>query len=165
MSNVVPFRPRSPLSPFLGQWHLDPLSISRNKIAKRILGSDNVKMLWDCDSMDELIQAIRTCAELRAKYEQLLTYDLGRSMLVAPQSITRHTVGNPSFPAETVVLPVLGVTTEGKNVVVKTKWHGRPCDYVLKMKSEWLMVTERMHLVPQLVHRYHRQKVECPESG
>ena len=36
MGNVISFTP-SPLTPFLGKWVRDPISVSRNKVASRTL--------------------------------------------------------------------------------------------------------------------------------
>lgn len=164
MSNIVPFTSQSPLSPFLGQWYLDPLSVSRNKVTKRILGADNLKMLWAIGSMCELINAIQSSVELQEKYRQLLQYDRGSSMVITPQTISICRPEHPLFPAESIIMPVLSITKEGSKVVVKTTWRSNPCDHVLRMNKEWLLMTERMQTVPQLTHRYHRDKVQLPGS-
>jgi len=41
MSTVVPFA-QSPLKPYLGEWILDQISISRNKLSRLLLGEDGV---------------------------------------------------------------------------------------------------------------------------
>ena len=55
MSTVVPFS-QSPLKPYLGEWILDQISISRNKLSRLLLGEDGVKKLWACGSIEELRQ-------------------------------------------------------------------------------------------------------------
>jgi hypothetical protein len=45
MAEVISF-PQSPLSPFLGEWIRDPMSVSRNKVARHTLGADGLTKLW-----------------------------------------------------------------------------------------------------------------------
>jgi hypothetical protein len=44
------------ISPYLGEWILDQISISRNKLSRLLLGEDGVKKLWACGSIEELRQ-------------------------------------------------------------------------------------------------------------
>lgn len=161
MSEILPFAPSSALAPFLGLWYLDPLSVSRDRVVKRLLGAETLKALWALHSMPELTEVIHQSPELQEKYRAVLQYDWRRSMTVTSQAITLTTPETQTVQPEAVVLPILKITTEGKaKVVIHTRSRTRPCQYLFRMKHEWLLVTERLHQVPQVTHRYHRDKAD-----
>jgi hypothetical protein len=74
------------------------------------------------------------------------------------ESLESHQPAKNQLPEQNIVQPILSVTTEGKKVVVHTTWRGQHCELVLSMKNEWLMITERMHMVRPVTHRFYREK-------
>src|SRR5271157_2574208 len=70
MAKVIGFS-QSPLSPFLGEWVRDPMSVSRNRVAKQILGADGLTRLWSFGSMTELTEYLATDSELAKRYNAL----------------------------------------------------------------------------------------------
>jgi hypothetical protein len=166
MSNVISFS-TSPLAPFLGEWKLDPLSVSRNKVMKGRLGSEGFKKLWKCTSMDERARCLAEDPELANRYQFVLGLGRERILVLTPKAITFMNAQSGTIPAKVTVLAVVKITVEGKKVVVHTidtrpELLGRRMAYVFRMNKQWLLVSERYfgreaHLFPRSpIHRYHR---------
>ncbi len=166
MSNVIEFRPSSPLSPFLGEWALDPLSVSRNKVMKSALGEEGLKKLWACASMEERAQCLAADPELVNRYQAAVSPGRKRSMVVTPEAITFHRSQFGTIPAKTTVLAITRVTTEGRKVIAHTvdtrpERRGHPIGYVFRWNKQWLLVSEQYYgreaqLFPRSpVHRYY----------
>jgi hypothetical protein len=147
MSKSIGF-PQSPLTPFLGTWLLDPLSVSRNKVVKRILGEDGLKKLWNCESILERQRCLDADPDLAQNYHALLEIGSPRHLVVTPQTLTWNRLQSAALPAETAVYPVMRVTSEGKKLIVRSVdtrpgARGLPIGYVLRMSKQWLLVSER----------------------
>lgn len=160
MSNVIPFG-ASPLTPFLGEWIRDPISVSRNKVSRRMLGDEGLKTLWACPS----IEAVRRCLDadpaLAETYQARLRLAPESRMTITRGMVTWRDAASSFGPAETIDFPVHRVSAEGRNVIVHTTRRGRPQAFVLRMNKEWLLVSERSGgadagLMPRSpVFRYH----------
>lgn len=87
MGTVIPFRP-SPLSPFLGKWILDPLSVSRSKVMKHTLGQEGLRKLWACASMQERSECVAADPELAVRYETILQSQADSHLVVTLQTVT-----------------------------------------------------------------------------
>jgi hypothetical protein len=155
MPNVIRFA-ASPLAPFVGRWVRDPLSVSRNKVVKRMLGADGLKKLWACDSIQDRTECLANEKALAEKYQALLRLaGLGNEshLEVTLQTITFNDAAPASSPAKSSmpsVYQVAGVTAEGKKVVVESidqgvERHGRRIGYALRMNKNWLLVSERYY--------------------
>lgn len=166
MANVISFRPL-PLSPFLGKWLLDPLSVSRNKVMKGRLGDEGLKKLWACASMDERALCLAGDPELASRYQFVLGLGRERSLVLTRKAITFTRAQSGTIQSKTTVLSVVRVTAEGRKVVVHTidtrpELRGRPMAYVFRMNKQWLLVSERYsgreaQLFPRSpLHRYYR---------
>lgn len=166
MSNVIEFKPSSPLSPFLGEWLLDPLSVSRNKVAKGRLGEEGLKKLWACASMEERAQCLAGDPELASRYQVVLSLGRKTHMTVTPQAITWNRHQSGAVPAKTSVYVITRITTECRKVIAHTidtrpERHGHPIGYVFRMSKRWLLVSEHYYgreamLFPRSpVHRYY----------
>lgn len=146
MGRVIDFG-HSPLSPFVGKWVLDPLSVSRNKVVKHALGEDGLKKLWACGSMQERAECLAGDPELAARYDSLRRSGNVGELVVTQQTIafTWPRAGSPD--GKTSVYPVLRVSAEGRKVIVHT-FNGRargnqPISYVFRFSKDWLLVSER----------------------
>jgi hypothetical protein len=166
MSNLIQFKPSSPLSPFLGEWVLDPLSVSRNKVMKKALGEDGLKVIWACASMRERTQFLAANPELANRYQSVLRISLEDRMVVTPQAITFNRALSGTVPARTSVYAITRVTTEGRKVIAHTidtrpERRGHPIGYVFRMQKQWLLVSEQYYgreaqFFPRSpVHRYY----------
>jgi hypothetical protein len=82
MGNVISFRPL-PLSPFLGKWLLDPLSVSRNKVVKQTIGEADLKKLWACAAMEERAQSLADDAEFANRYRSVVHLGGQKSLVVS----------------------------------------------------------------------------------
>jgi hypothetical protein len=164
MSKVISF-PQSPLTPFLGSWAIDPLSVSRNKVVKRRLGEDGLKKLWSCPSLQERALCLASDPDLAQKYQELLKTGIQRYLVVTPQTITWNRMQSTHFPENTTVCPVLRVASEGRKAIVHTVdmrsgAQRVPVAYVFRMSGQWLLVSERYEgrraqIFPRSpVHRY-----------
>ncbi len=150
MPNVIRFA-ASPLAPFVGRWVRDPLSVSRNKVVKRMLGSDGLQKLWACDSIQDRVQFLAEDQSLAEKYQALLRLSglASESHLeVTLQTLTFNDAASASSPAKSSRYQVAKVTAEGKKVVVESvglgiERQGRRIGYVLRMDKNWLLVSER----------------------
>lgn len=166
VSNVFEFRPSSPLSPFLGEWLIDPLSVSRNKVVKGRLGEDGLKKLWGCASMEERAQCLAADPELANRYQTLLGIGRASRMVVTPQAVTFLHPQTAALPSETIMLAITRVTTDGSKVIAHTvdtrpERRGHSVGYVFRMSKQWLLVSEQYYgreatLFPRSpVHRYY----------
>jgi hypothetical protein len=166
MSNLIQFKPSSPLSPFLGEWLLDPLSVSRNKVMKKAMGEDGLKRVWACASMQERAQFLAANPDLASRYQSVLRISQEGRMVVTPQAITfdRSQIG--TVPARTSVYAITRVTAEGRKVIANTvdtrpERRGHPIGYVFRMQKQWLLVSEQYYgreaqFFPHSpVHRYY----------
>lgn len=163
MGKVIGF-PQSPLSPFLGTWVLDPLSVSRNKAVKHALGDEGLKKLWGFASMEERAAYLAGDAEMAARYATLRRTGNDSHLEVTPQTLTFTRPPMGVVEAKTSVFPVLRVAAEGRKVVVHTvngaERGNQPIAYVLRFSKRWLLVSERYfgraaQLYPRSpVHRY-----------
>lgn len=146
-SNVLAFRP-SPLSPFLGKWSLDPLSVSRNKVVKRTLGDEGLKKLWAFNSMQERAQYLETDPELAERYRSLLGLARASHLVITMQTLTFDHAQSAALPPKTSTYSILNVTREGLKVIVNTidmrpELRGRHMGFALRMNKQWLLVSER----------------------
>lgn len=147
MAKVIGFRP-APISPFLGKWILDPLSVSRNKVVKHALGQDGLKKLWACGSMQERAQCLAAEPELAKRYESLLRMGRESNVVVTHQAITFTWARAGSSEDRTTAYPVMSVAAEGRKVIVHTvdptpERRGRQLAYVLRLQKQWLFVSEQ----------------------
>lgn len=146
MGTVIAFRP-SPLSPFVGKWILDPLSVSRNKVVKSTLGAEGLKKLWACGSMEERAACVAADPELAARYTNLRRTGGDSHLVVTLQSLTFTWWRGESAEPKTSAYPVMRVAMEGRKAIVHTisapERGGRPIAYVLRRSQEWLLVSER----------------------
>jgi hypothetical protein len=152
MPNVIRFA-ASPLAPFVGRWVRDPLSVSRNKVVKRMLGADGLQKLWACDSIQDRTECLASDPPLAEKYEALLRLGGPASescLEVTLQTLTFNDAASASSPAKSSRYQVAKVTAEGKKVVVECvgleiERQGRRIGYVLRMNKNWLLVSERYY--------------------
>jgi hypothetical protein len=165
VANVIEFK--SPhLSPFLGEWLLDPLSVSRNKVMKSALGEEGLKKLWACSSMEERAQCLAADPELAVRYQSVLHLGRESRMLVTSQAITWNRSQSGAAPAKTSLYTITKITTEGRKVIAHTvdtrpERLGHPIAYVFRMSKQWLLVSEQyygreaMFFPRSPVHRYY----------
>jgi len=147
MSPVIDFR-QSPLSPFLGKWMLDPLSVSRNKVVKRALGGDGLKRLWACASMEERAECLAADSELAQRYDSVLGLGRKSHLVVTLKALTWDYAQSGSLPAKTRVYPIVKVAVEARKVIVhgidsRPELRGRAVCFVFRMSKRWLLVSER----------------------
>lgn len=146
MSNVVAFKP-SPLQPFLGEWFLDPMSVSRNKSAKAKLGAEGVKTLWACGSIEELRQVALQDPILWRNYQLVCKNQTDDRVQINPKSIVRFSCNLNLMPPSVDVYPVMQIVAEGKSVVVHSidprpgSRRGR-AGYRIRMHKGWLYMSE-----------------------
>jgi hypothetical protein len=166
MAKVIGF-PQSPLSPYLGEWIRDPMSVSRNKVAKSKLGADGLTKLWAFGSMTELTEYLATDPELAERYKALAGIGRESRLVVTPQTITFNNSGVASIPAKTSEFQVVRAVTQGKKVIAETieltgARRGQRIGYVLRMNRQWLLMSEQYYgaqarLFPRSpVFRYYR---------
>jgi hypothetical protein len=169
MPNVIRFA-ASPLAPFVGRWVRDPLSVSRNKVVKRLLGVEDLQKLWIFDSIQDRMECLAKDQALAEKYQAILRLGgLGSEshIEVTLQTITFNDAAPASSPAKSSAHQVVKVTAEGRKAVVESvdlgvERHGRRTGYVLRMNKNWLLVSERYYgtraqLFPRSpVFRYYR---------
>jgi len=146
MHSVIEFKP-FPLSPFVGEWILDPLSVSRNKVVKRTLGEDGFRKLWACGSMEERAQCLATEPELAERYRSVLHVGRESNLVITLQNITWIHLQSATLPAKTTVYPVVRVVSEGRKVLVHSidiPERGRQSIiYVLRMNKRWLLFSQQ----------------------
>jgi hypothetical protein len=172
MAKVIGF-PQSPLSLFLGEWIRDPISVSRNKVAKRILGAEGLTKLWAFGSMAEMSAYLALDPELAEKYRVLAGMSPESRLVIAPQTMTWNNSGFwsnsgiASLPATTSKFQIVKAVAEGKKVIAETieltgARRGQRIGYVLRMNQQWLLASEQYYgtqarLFPQSpVFRYYR---------
>jgi hypothetical protein len=166
MAKVIGF-PQSPLSPFLGEWVRDPMSVSRNKVAKHTLGVEGLTKLWAFGSMAELVQYLATDPELAERYKSLGGIGSESRLVITPQSITFNKSGAGSIPAKSSSFQIVSIIAEGKKVIAETieltgARRGQRIGYVLRMSQQWLLISEQYfgaqaRLFPRSpVFRYYR---------
>lgn len=147
MSNVLSFRP-SHLSPFLGKWLLDPLSVSRNKVVKRTLGDEGLKKLWGFSSVQERAQYLESDPELSDRYQSVLGLVRTGHLVITLQALTWEYPESAALPAKISSYLVESIAKEGTKVIVHTidtrpELRGRRMAFVLRMNGQWLLVSER----------------------
>jgi hypothetical protein len=169
MSNVISFT-QSPLSPFLGPWVRDPLSVSRNRIVRLTLGADDLKKLWACDSMEERQEVLAADAALEDKYRAVTRLGqsaMGGQMEISLQAIVWKGSENSTSPAASWVFQVTRVAANGKKVIVhatnlRPEKRGKQVAFVLRMSKKWLIMSEhyspaQANILPRSpVFRYYR---------
>jgi hypothetical protein len=161
MNNVVAF-PQSLLEPFLGTWIRDPISVSRNKLAKRMLGEDGLKLLWGRGSMADVHQCLRNDVALAEKYDALCRLGAEGRVVIARRTMTWIEMATAQRPAATVEAPIAGVTAEGRMVIVHDSPRQTVSGHALRRKDEWLLISERysglnaVHFPRSPVFRYYR---------
>jgi len=161
MGIVIAFPP-SLVDPFLGTWIRDPLSVSRNKVVKRMLGVDALRLLWNCGSNAEVRRCLEEDPELKAKYDALC--GLGREgRLVITRRFMTWTEGATGFaPGRTVSAPIGRISTEGNKIVVHSTPRPAVIGHALRKRKDWLLVTERyaglnaVYFPPSPTFRYYR---------
>lgn len=146
MAKVIAFNP-SPLSPFVGMWVLDPLSVSRGKMMKHMLGQDGLKKLWACGSMEKRAECLAAEPELAQRYESVLHLKEDSHLVVTLQTITFTWSRDRSSEPKTTVYPVMRIAVEGRKVIVHTinrpERGSQPLSYVFRLNQQWLLVSER----------------------
>ncbi len=163
MNNVVDFRPGL-LDPFLGDWIRDPLSVSRNKVVKRALGDENLKLLWNCGSMAEIRQVMRNNEELASRYETLCQRSSEGRLAVTRRTMTWVEVGTELSQPRSTDSTITSVTAEGRKIIVHSTGSPTVRAYVLRWKKEWLLVSQlysgrnALYFPPSPVFRYYRAK-------
>jgi hypothetical protein len=179
MSNVISF-PQSPLSPYLGPWVRDPLSVSRNKVVRLTLGADGLKKLWACDTIEERQRLLAEDPVLDDKYRAIAALGqsgMGGRMEISLQAIvwkaseiaSAPTAGGPAASASAAnwVFQVARVAANGKKVIVhatnlRPEKRGKPVAFVLRMSKQWLLMSEQYsaaqaNIFPRSpVFRYYR---------
>jgi hypothetical protein len=159
--------PQSPLSSFLGEWVRDPMSVSRNKVGKRMLGAEGITKLWAFGSMAELTEYLASDPELAQKYRAHAALGAESRLQITPQTITLSISGIGSIPAGTSQFQVVRAVAEGKKVIAETieltgARQGHRIGYVLRLNKQWLMMSEQYYgaqarLFPRSpVFRYYR---------
>ena len=134
MSNFTGFAP-SPLAPLVGKWLRDPISVSRNKVSKRILGDDGLKTLWACGSMAEVRQRLAADPELAEKYHALLRLGGGGELTITLRALTWREPHLHSDPLSVNTAPVTKAAGSGRGVVVSTGARGGASEFVLRMSK------------------------------
>jgi hypothetical protein len=167
MNNVLAF-PASPLAPFFGTWIRDPMSVSRNKVAKRTLGEDDLKRLWRCGSIAELRQCLQEDAGLAEKYAALCESGAEGRLVIARHLMTWSRSATPLAPERTVSSAITRVTAEGRMIIVHNAPRPTVSGHALRRKGEWLLVSERyagrnaLYFPPSPVFRYYRADRDAP---
>jgi hypothetical protein len=160
MANVVAFV-GSPLAPFVGTWIRDPISVSRNKVARRLLGAEGFERLWACASIDALRESLDSDPDLAERYRRCGELAQGQLVITTGQLI--FVDEGPGHPTpRTKAHSVASVAREGTSVIVRSsEGAGRP-GWVLRMRQGWLLASERYfgaqaRIFPRSpVFRYHR---------
>lgn len=162
--NVLTFGPPE-LAPFLGKWIRDEISVSR-KVANLTFGKEGFKKLYACGSYAELQRCLGDDPELAEKYAARLGLSGGESSLViGPREISSFG-SSPNGEGRTVRYPVLELRKEGRTTIVATTFRAGPMGLALRMRKDWLLVSERYHgraaaLFPRSpVFRYYRPPKE-----
>ncbi len=151
----------------LGEWVRDPMSVSRNKVAKNTLGAEGLTKLWAFGSMAELTEYLTSDPQLEERYKSLGGVGGQNRLVVTPQTITFYRSGSASVPAKTSEFQVVRAAAEGKKVIAKTieltgARRGQSIGYILRMNKQWLLVSEQYYgaqarLFPRSpVFRYYR---------
>jgi hypothetical protein len=167
MSNVVAF-PTSLLAPFFGTWIRDPMSVSRNKVAKRMLGEDGLKRLWRCGSIAELRQCLQEDTGLAEKYAALCGSGAEGRLVIARHLMTWSKSATPLAAARTVSSAITRVTAEGRMIIVHNAPRPTVSAHALRRKGEWLLVSELyagrnvLYFPPSPVFRYYRADRNAP---
>lgn len=170
MSNVVTFPPPSPLDPFLGTWIRDPMSVSRNKVAKRALGEDGLKRLWGCRSIAELRHCLEADAGLAEKYAALCQSGAEGELVIARRTLTFSRRATRLAQARTVTSAITRVTAEGRMIIVHNAPRPAVSGHALRRRGEWLLVSERyagrnaLLFPPSPVFRYYRAERQAPAA-
>jgi len=160
VSTIVAFL-QPPLAPFYGTWILDPISVSRDKVAKRTLGKDGFKLLWDCASIEDYRQRLRDDLELAGRYAALRRLAAESRLFISSRLVVLETDAMPDLPATSVKCPVTNSRLDGRKVFVQAP-NRSTAGFELRMKRGWLLVSERyagrsaMHFPRSPVFRYYR---------
>jgi hypothetical protein len=168
MNNVVAFPPPapSPLDPFLGTWIRDPMSVSRNKVAKRALGEDDLKRLWRCRSIADLRQCLQEDAGLAEKYAALCQSGAEGRLVIARRTLTFSRTATGFAEARTVISAITRVAVEDRMIIVHNAPRPTVSGHALRRRGEWLLVSERyagrnaLLFPPSPVFRYYRADPE-----
>jgi hypothetical protein len=166
MAKMINF-PQSPLSPYLGEWIRDPMSVSRNKVGKRLFGADGLTKLWAFGSMTELTEYLASDPELAEKYRARAALGAESHLQITPQTITFNRSGIGAIPAKVSQFQVVRAVAEGKKVIAETieltgARRGQRIGYVLRMNKQWLLMSEQYYgaqarIFPRSpVFRYYR---------
>jgi hypothetical protein len=174
MSNLISFT-QSPVTPFLGSWVRDPLSVSRNKVVRLMLGAAGLKKLWACDSIEERQKILAVDAALDDKYRAVAR--LAQSATGSQMEISLHAIvwkgsenafaPTTGAPTASWVFQVVRVANTGRKVIVhainaRPEKRGKPVAFVLRMSKQWLLMSEQYspaqaNIFPRSpVFRYYR---------
>lgn len=110
MHNVISFPPCL-LEPFLGTWIRDPLSVSPDKVVKRMLGENGFDPPWRCGSIADIRQCLRDDVELAAKYAALCKLGSEARLIISRHLITWTEDGTEYVPARTANSPIARTLT------------------------------------------------------
>src|SRR5262249_32824021 len=141
-NNVVYFTPPL-LEPFLGTWIRDPISVSRDKVAKGMLGEAALRRLWSCGSMDELRRCLRDDRALAEKYDALCRIGAEGRLVIGRRQMTWIETATTYTPERTRSAPIAGIRAEGRMVVIHSSPQSTVAGHALRQKDEWLLVSER----------------------
>lgn len=169
MSNVVAFSPSPPslLDPFVGTWIRDPMSVSRDKVARRALGEGGVRRLWSCRSIAELRQCLQGDAGLAEKYAALCRSGAEGRLVIARRTLTFSETATRFVEARIVTSAVTRVVAEGRMIIVHNAPRSTVRGHALRWRGEWLVVSERyagrnaLLFPPSPVFRYYRADQEA----
>ncbi len=95
--------------------------------------------------MLEVRQCLEADPALAEEYQARLKLGRETYIMITHQAIMEYRAESRGLPAETITFRVMGVTTEGRKVVARTVWQGKPTGKVLCMKNEWLVVSEQYY--------------------
>ena len=173
MNNVVAFRPSPPsaLDPFLGTWIRDPMSVSRDKVAKRALGEGAVRRLWSCRSIAELRQCLQDDAGLAEKYAVLCASGAEGRLVIARRTLTFSRAATRFAEAHSVTSAITRISAEGRMVIVHNALRSTVSGHALRHKGEWLLVSERyagrnaLLFPPSPLFRYYRADQDAPAAA
>ncbi|HLH91433.1 MAG TPA: hypothetical protein VKX28_23525 [Xanthobacteraceae bacterium] len=172
MSNVVAFSPSPPslLDPFVGTWICDPMSVSRDRVARRALGEGGVRRLWGCGSIAALRQCLQDDAVLAEKYAALCASSPEGRLVIARRTLTFSRSAMPFMEAQTVTSAITRVIAAGRMIVVHNAPRPTVSGHALRRRGEWLMVSERyanrnaLLFPPSPVYRYYRADQEVADA-
>ena len=110
--------------------------------------------------MAQLRDCLAADPELAERYSARLKYGGEGRLTITLRSLEWREANAPGSEASNLSVRVISATTKGRQVVVQTGVGG--AGYILRMKNDWLMVSEKydgprsaMH-PPSPQFRYHR---------